>query len=130
MRIHRSLVTADTAAPSKEKLSFPRFMAGPESLNKSKDKQGVMEMANSATERVAGQQLSEGEARLLVRIQEAGAEGIRWSRSYSATLGRLARKGLVAYSMGPLERTEDRSRTGMRFVTTSAGKSIKGSAPG
>jgi hypothetical protein len=87
-------------------------------------------MANSGTARVVAQQLSEGEARLLVRIQEAGAEGIRWSRNSSGTLGRLAQKGLVAYSMGPLEKTEDRSRTGMRFVATSPGKSVKGSAPG
>jgi len=82
-------------------------------------------MANSGTARVAALQLTQGEARLLVRIQKAGAEGIRWSRSYSATLGRLARKGLVAYRNGPLEMTEDRSRTGMRFVATSAGKSVK-----
>jgi hypothetical protein len=84
-----------------------------------------MGMANSATARVGAQQLCEGEARLLVRIQQAGAEGIRWSRSSSGTLARLARKGLVAYSIGPLEKTEDRSRTGMRFVATSAGKSVK-----
>jgi hypothetical protein len=89
-----------------------------------------MGMANSGTARLAAQQLTEGEARLLVRIQEAGAEGIRWSRSSSGTLGRLARKGLIACSMGPLEKTEDRSRTGMRFVATPAGKSVKGSAPG
>jgi hypothetical protein len=87
-------------------------------------------MANSGTARVAAQQLTEGEARLLVRIQEAGAEGIRWSRGSSAILGRLARKGLVTCSIGPLEKTENRSRTGMRFVTTPAGKSVKDSAPG
>jgi hypothetical protein len=82
-------------------------------------------MANSRTARVAALQLTQGEARLLVRIQKAGAEGIRWSRSSSATLGRLARKGLVAYRNGPLEMTENRSRTGMRFVVTAAGKSVK-----
>jgi hypothetical protein len=31
----------------------------------------------------------------------------------------------VAYRNGPLEMTEDRSRTGMRFVVTAAGKSVK-----
>jgi hypothetical protein len=87
-------------------------------------------MANSGTTRVAAQQVTDGEARLLVRIHQAGAGGIRWSRSSSGTLGRLARKGLVACRMGPLEKTEDRSRTGMRFVATPAGKSVKGSAPG
>jgi hypothetical protein len=84
---------------------------------------GARKMTGYGTKRVDAPKLSPSEARVLGRIRKAGTEGLGWDPMDSGTLGRLVRKGLIEYRVGPADTTKRGTRTRMRFVATSPRKS-------
>ena len=60
--------------------------------------------------------LSDSEMLYLMKVQEAGDNGLVWSPRKAVPASRLLQMGLIQLRMGPLSDTDRGRRTTMRFV--------------